>query len=77
MKAVLQPSAHNTEEFPAGKRERKVRFHMETEQTKQEQARINSTSPVAVAYLGTHENTHCRENDQAFTNEYEVILHMW
>ena len=77
MKTVFQPSARNTEEFLAGGRERKVRWHMETEQTHQERARMNSTSPAAVAYLGTHEDTHCRENDQAFTNEYEVILRMW
>ena len=54
-----------------------MHWHMQTEQTQQEQARINSTSPVAVAYLGTHEDSHCREKDKAFTNEYEVILHMW
>ena len=77
MNAVFKPSAHNTEEFPAGRRERKVRWHMETEQTHQEQARMNSTNPVEVAYLGTHDDTHCRENDQAFTKEYEVILRVW
>ena len=77
MKTVFQPSARNTEEFPAGRRERKVRWHMETEQTHQERARMNSTSPAAVAYLGTHQDTHCGANNQVFTNEYEVILHMW
>ena len=53
-----------------------MHWHMETEQIQQEQARTNTTSPVAVAYLGSHEDTHCGENDQAFTKEYKVILHM-
>ena len=73
---MLQSPADNIEQFPAEGREWELRPRVEAEQAANNQASTQSASPVAVAYLGDHEQRNYMENNVSFINEYEVTLYV-